>query len=134
MLASSFGSGQVVWSLLWFTIFVIWVYLLIIVFTDVFRSHDLSGVAKFLWIFGVILVPYLGVFLYLIIRGHKLTEHHVEDQKTAEVAAQAYIRQAAGAGAGSGVSGELGRLADLRDNGVITDAEFEKRKAQVLQG
>ena len=133
MLASSFGTGEVVWSLLWFTIFVIWVYLLIIVFMDVFRSRDLSGFAKFLWVFGVILVPYLGVFLYLIVRGHKLSAHAVEDHQTAEVAAQAYIRQAA-ASRGTGVSGELGRLADLRDNGVITDAEFEKRKAQVLQG
>jgi hypothetical protein len=132
MLASDFGTGQVVWSLLWFTIFVIWVYLLIIVAMDVFRSHDLSGVAKGLWLLGLVLLPYLGVFLYLIVRGHKISEHHVADVKAADAAAQAYIRQAA-SGAGTGVAGELERLADLRANGVITDAEFEHRKAQLLQ-
>ena len=132
MLASDFGSGEVLWSLLWFTMFFIWVYLLIIVFGDIFRSHDLSGFAKFLWIFGVILLPYLGVFLYLIVRGHKMSEHAIEDAQAADQAAQAYIRQAA-AGAGTGVAGELERLADLRTNGVITDAEFEKRKAQLLE-
>jgi multidrug resistance efflux pump len=62
-----------------------------------------------------------------------MSEHAIEDAQTADTAAKAYIRQAA-AGSGTGVTGELGRLADLRDNGVITDAEFEKRKAQVLQG
>lgn len=133
MLASEFGTGQVFWSLLWFTILVIWVYLVIIVVMDVFRSHDLSGVAKFLWVLGVIVLPYLGVFLYLIVRGHKITEHRIADLQAADTAAQAYIRQAA-ATSGTGVSGELGRLADLHDNGVITDAEFEKRKAQLLQG
>lgn len=132
MLASDFGSGQVFWSLLWFTILMIWVYLLIIVAMDVFRSHDLGGAAKALWIIGIILLPYLGVFLYLIVRGHKITEHRMEDVKDAAVAAQACIRQAA-AGAGTGVAGEIQRLADLRDNGVITPAEFDHRKAKLLQ-
>jgi type VI protein secretion system component VasK len=133
MLAADFGTGEVLWSLLWFAMFFIWVYLLIVVFTDVFRSHDLGGVAKFLWIFGVILVPYLGVFLYLIVRGHKMSEHAIEDAQAADAAAQAYIRQAA-SGAGSGIAGELERLADLRTNGVITEDEFQNRKAKLLQG
>ena len=132
MLASDFGSGEVLWSLMWFAILVIWVYLLIIVFSDVFRSHDLGGAAKCLWVVGVILLPYLGVFLYLIIRGHKMSEHAIEDAQAADEAAQAYIRQAA-AGAGSGVAGELERLADLRDHGVISPAEFDARKAKLLQ-
>lgn len=132
MLASEFGTGSVFWSILWFTMFFIWVYLLIVVFSDVFRSPDLSGVAKFLWIFGVIVLPYLGVFLYLIVRGHKMSEHAVADAQAADAAAQAYIRQAA-AGAGTGIAGELERLADLRDNGVITDDEFQNRKAKLLQ-
>ena len=131
MLAADFGTGQVVWSLLWFTIFFIWVYLLIIIFSDVFRSKDLSGIAKFLWVLFVFVAPYIGVFAYLIIRGHKMHEHAVSDAQAADAAAQAYIRQAA-AGAGTGVAGELERLADLRTNGVITDAEFDKRKAQLL--
>lgn len=131
MLASDFGTGQVFWSLLWFTFLVIWVYLLIVVFTDVFRSKDLSGVAKFLWVLLVFVLPYIGVFTYLIVRGHKMHEHAVADAQAADAAAQAYIRQAA-AGAGTGVAGEIERLADLRTNGVITEAEFQKRKAQLL--
>jgi hypothetical protein len=132
MLASDFGSGEVLWSLFWFAMLFVWVYLLIIVFSDVFRSHDLSGFAKFLWVFFVILAPYLGVFVYLIARGHKMSEHAAQDAQAADQAAQAYIRQAA-AGAGTGVAGELERLADLRDNGVISPAEFEARKAKLLQ-
>ena len=132
MLAADFGTGQVLWSLFWFAIFFIWVYLFIIVVLDVFRSHDLSGVAKVLWIAVVLVFPYIGIFAYLIIRGHKMHEHAEAEAAAANAAAEAYIRQAA-AGAGTGVAGELERLADLRDNGVITDAEFENRKAKLLQ-
>ena len=131
MLAAQFGTGQVFWSLFWFTVFLIWIWLLITVFIDVFRSQDLSGPAKFLWVLFVIVVPYLGVFVYLIARGHKMTEHAVEDATAADVAAQAYIRQAA-ASPSTGVAGELQRLADLRDSGVISPEEFEHRKAQLL--
>jgi hypothetical protein len=131
MLASDFGTGQVFWSLVWFTLFFIWVWLVIMVFADIFRSQDLHGLHKFLWVLLVIAVPYVGVFIYLIARGHKISEHAVDDATAADVAAQAYRRQAA-AGAGSGEAGELQRLADLRDNGVITAAQFEKQKAQVL--
>ena len=73
--ASEFGSGQVFWSMLWFFLFFIWIWILITVFADIFRSHDLSGWAKALWVIFVIFVPYLGVFVYLIARGHKMSEH-----------------------------------------------------------
>ena len=133
MLASEFGTGQVFWSFLWFTMFFIWIWLLIVVFSDIFRSHDLGGFAKFLWIMFVIVLPYLGVFVYLIARGHKMSEHALADAEAQDAAAKAYIRQAAGDG-GSGVAGELERLADLRDNGVISPEEFEAQKAKVLAG
>ena len=68
MLADEWHVGQVFWSLLWFTLFFIWIWLLIVVFADIFRSHDLGGFAKFLWVLFVIVVPYLGVFVYLIAR------------------------------------------------------------------
>jgi hypothetical protein len=129
MLASEFGTGQVFWSFLWFTLFFIWIWLLISVFADIFRSKDLGGFAKFLWVFFVILVPYLGVFLYLIIRGHKMSEHAMADAKARDQAAQAYIREAAGTG---GTADELARLADLRDRGVITPEEFESQKSKLL--
>ena len=75
MLASDFGTGQVFLSMLWFFLFFIWIWLLITVFADIFRSHDMGGFAKFLWVIFVIFLPYLGVFVYLIARGHKMGDH-----------------------------------------------------------
>ena len=74
-LASDFGTGQVFLSMLWFFLFFIWIWLLIVVFSDLFRSHDLGGWAKAAWVIGIIILPYLGVLLYLIVRGHKMAEH-----------------------------------------------------------
>lgn len=132
MLATEFGTGQVFWSLLWFSMLVIFVYLFIIVVMDMFRSPDLNIIVKLVWLGVIFLLPFIGIFAYLIIRGHKMHEHAVARAKANHDAAQSYIRQAA-AGAGVGVAGEIERLDDLRTNGVITDAEFAKRKAQLLE-
>ena len=128
MLASSFGTGEVFWSFIWFTMFFIWIWLLIIVFSDIFRSHDLGGFAKFLWVFFIIFLPYLGVFAYLIARGHKMSEHAMEQAQ----AQQDYIRQVAGTSGGASSADELARLADLKAQGVIDDAEFNKLKAKIV--
>jgi hypothetical protein len=125
-----FGSGQVLWSMMWFFIFFIWIWLLITVFADIFRSSDLSGFAKFLWIFFVIFLPYLGVFVYLIARGHKMGEHAMAAAQAQDQAARAYIQSAAGTAASP--SDELARLADLKAKGVIDDAEYNKLKAKVI--
>ena len=69
------GTGQVLWSLMWFALFVIWVYLLILVFASIFRSRDLSGFAKFLWVLFVIVLPYIGVFTYILTRGDRMAQH-----------------------------------------------------------
>ena len=133
MLASDFGTGQVFWSFLWFTMFFIWIWLLIMVFSDIFRSRDLGGVAKFFWIFFVILLPYLGVFVYPIARGHKMGEHAVADAQARDEAAQAYIRNAVGtSGGGHTTAAELEKLASLRDSGVLSAEEFEAQKAKLL--
>ncbi len=131
-LANDFGTGQVFYSFLWFFLFFIWIWLLIIVFSDIFRSHDLSGFAKFLWVIFVIIVPYLGVFVYLIARGHKMSQHAAEDAQATDAAAREYIRQAAGT-QGSPAD-ELQRLADLKAQGVIDDAEFQRLKAKAISG
>ena len=130
--APNFGTGQVLWSIVWFTLFFIWIWLLIVVFADIFRSHDLGGFAKFLWVLFVIVVPYLGVFVYLIARGNKMGEHAVEDAQAADAAQRAYIRDAAGTSASS--AEELERLATLKSEGVIDDAEFARMKSQVVAG
>jgi len=130
MLANEFGTGQVLWSMLFFFLFFIWIWLLITVFADIFRSHDMGGWAKALWVIFIIVVPYLGVFVYLIARGHKMSEHAMQAAQAQDEAAKAYIRQAAGT-SGS-VSDQLAQLADLKARGVIDDAEFEKSKAKII--
>jgi hypothetical protein len=131
MLAAEFGTGQVFWSILWFTMFFIWVMLLFQVFGDIFRSPDLSGVAKALWSVLLIAVPYLGVFAYLIIRGGHMHEHAVAQAQAQDAANREYIRSAVRSEPSA--SEELAKLATLRDNGTINDEEFATAKATLLK-
>ncbi len=130
MVAAEFGTGQVFWSFLWFFLFFIWIWLLIVVFGDIFRSQDLGGWAKAIWCIFIILVPYLGVFVYLIARGGKMHEHAMAAAQAQDQAMRQYVRDAAGTGGST--ADELARLADLREKGVISDAEFEQLKAKAL--
>jgi hypothetical protein len=130
VLADDFGTGQVFLDLLWFFLFIIWIWLLIVVFSDLFRSHDLSGWAKAAWVVGIVIFPYLGVLVYLIVRGHKMTEHARAYARTRDASARAYIQQAAGTT--SSTAEEIQRLADLKAQGVISDEEFETGKAKAL--
>jgi hypothetical protein len=134
VLADDFGTGEVFLSLLWFFLFFIWIWLLIVVFADLFRSHDLSGWAKALWVIIIIVLPYLGVLVYLIARGHKMSEHAQEDARAQQQAFNAAVRQAAGTGGGGSTADELTRLADLKDKGVIDDAEFQRLKQKAISG
>src|SRR5205809_4651769 len=93
---AEFGTGQVFLSMLYFFLFFIWIWLLIVVFSDIFRSHDMGGFAKAIWVIFVIVLPYLGVFVYLIARGHKMAEHAQQAALAQDAAAKAYIQQAAG--------------------------------------
>ncbi len=129
--AAQFGTGQVFLSILWFFLFFIWIWLLIVVFSDIFRSDDLGGWAKALWTIFVVIVPYLGVLVYLIARGGKMHEHAAAAARQQDAAARSYIQSVAGSSSG-GAADELARLADLRDRGVITDAEFQQAKAKAL--
>ncbi len=130
MVLADFGSGQVFWSMVWFTLFFIWIWLLFIVFGDIFRSRDLSGWGKALWTIFIIVVPYLGVFIYVIARGHKMQEHAVEAAQAQDQAMRAYVQNVT-ASSGSAAD-ELAKLADLKAQGVISDAEFEAAKAKAL--
>ncbi|MGZ4678350.1 MAG: SHOCT domain-containing protein [Acidimicrobiia bacterium] len=131
MLASDFGVLEVFLSMLWFVLFFIWIWLAISVFADIFRSHDLSGVAKALWCIFIVALPYVGVFVYLIARGTKMSEHALEAAQAQDAAFRQYVQQATGSGGGS-VADELHRLADLRDRGVIDESEFQQLKAKVV--
>jgi hypothetical protein len=128
LLADDFGSGQVFLSMLWFFLFFIWIWLLITVFADIFRSQDLSGWGKALWSIFIIFLPYLGVFVYLIARGGKMHEHAVQMAQAQDAAARDYIRSAV---ATPGPADQIAQLAELHDKGVIDDAEFARMKARV---
>jgi hypothetical protein len=132
VVADDFGTGEVFLSFLWFFMFFIWIWLLIVVFGDLFRSHDLSGWAKAAWVIGIIVFPYLGVLVYLIARGGKMHEHAVQTAQAQDAAFRQYVQSAAGTSGGSSVADELARLADLKDKGVIDDAEFQQLKAKAL--
>ena len=129
MLAAEFGVGQAVWTMFWFFIFFLWIMLVFQVVVDIFRSTDLSGGMKALWVLFVFVTPYLGVFVYLIARGSKMGERQLALAKQQEVQAREYIRDAAGS---VGPATELSRLNDLRKEGVIDDAEFAAMKAKIL--
>jgi hypothetical protein len=131
VLDDDFGTGQVFLSMLYFFLFFIWIWLLIVVFADIFRSHDMGGLAKTLWVLFVIVVPYLGVFVYLIARGHKMAEHAQQAADAQNAAFTQAVQQAAGPG--TSAADELAKLADLRASGAIDDAEFARLKAQVVQ-
>jgi hypothetical protein len=128
-LAAEWGTGQVFWSMLWFFLWFIWIWILIMVLMDIFRSHDLGGWGKTLWVLFVVFLPYLGVFVYLIARGHKMSEHAAQAAQAQDAAMRQYVQQAAGS---PSAADELAKLADLKAKGVIDDAEYDRLKAKAL--
>jgi len=129
MLASDYPILDIFLTMLYFFLFFIWIWLLITVFVDIFRSHDMGGAAKALWVIFVVILPYLGVFIYLIARGGSMHERAAQDALQQQKQFDAYVRQTAG---GSSSAEELAKLADLKDKGVLTDAEFAAQKAKIL--
>ncbi len=109
---------------LWFA----WLMLLFRVIADLFRTHDMGGLSKALWALFVIVVPYLGVFIYLIVRGRSMGERETTER---EAAFHARVRRARGLSGGA--ADEIARLADLNARGVLTDAEFAQEKAKLLR-
>jgi hypothetical protein len=118
------------WTLLWLFIWVMWIVVLIRILADIFRSHDLGGWGKALWLIFVILLPFLGAFVYLIARGQGMADRDLRQAQAHEEAFRSYVQQTAGTGGGT--ADELAKLADLRDRGVITPAEFEAQKTKIL--
>ncbi len=129
MIAYDYPLANLLGTMLAFFVFVIWFWLLIVVFSDIFRSHDLGGWAKGLWTVFVIVLPFLGIFVYLIARGGEMHERALAQAANQQKAFDTYVKQAAG---GSSNADELSKLADLRDKGVITAAEFDAQKAKLL--
>jgi hypothetical protein len=127
--SSSYPLLNVFWTMFEFFIWILWFFLLFRVIMDIFRSHDLGGGMKAFWLIFVIILPFLGVFVYIIARGGKMHERDIAAAKQNDEAMRAYVQQAAGT---SGPSDEIAKLAALRDQGVLTDEEFAAQKAKLL--
>jgi Short C-terminal domain/Phospholipase_D-nuclease N-terminal len=131
VLANSYPLADIFVTMLEFFLFFAWIWLLIIVFGDIFRSRDLSGWGKALWVLLVAIVPLFGVLVYLIARGGKMQQRQIEAAQAQQQAFQQYVQEAASPSA-NGSAGQVAKLADLRDRGVISEAEFQQEKAKVL--
>jgi predicted PurR-regulated permease PerM len=117
------------WTIFEIFLWVIWIWILIWIFIDIFRSHDLSGFAKALWFLFVLFIPLVGVLVYLIVRGGSMHERAVQQAQQQDQEARQYIREAAGT---QSPADQLTKLAELRDKGVISGDEFEREKAKIL--
>ncbi|HVX20322.1 MAG TPA: SHOCT domain-containing protein [Acidimicrobiales bacterium] len=129
MFGTDYPLLDIFWTMLEFFLFFIWIWLIISIFMDIFRSHDMGGAAKFFWVLLVIILPFLGAFIYLIVRGGSMHERSVQEAKAQEKAFSDYVRQTAG---GPSAADELAKLTDLKAKGAISDDEFEKAKAKIL--
>jgi len=137
LLADSSGYPvlDLFWTIIEFFLWVIWIWILIMIFIDIFRSHDLSGWAKALWFIFVLFIPLIGVLVYLIVRGGSMHERSVRQaQREADAFYASYGRHAApgGTDGGGSTADQLAKLADLRDRGVLSQEEFDKEKAKIL--
>ncbi len=129
MLAYSYPLLGAFLTILYFCLFFIWIWLLVVVFIDIFRSHDMGGFAKALWVLFVIFLPWLGVLVYLIARGGKMHERAARDAQQQQQAFAGYVQSVVPQ---ESKADQLSKLADLKTRGVISDAEFETEKAKVL--
>ncbi|MGW3626282.1 SHOCT domain-containing protein [Streptomyces sp. NPDC000880] len=121
------------WTLMWIFLWILWIILLFRVIGDVFRDDSLSGWAKTGWTFFVIILPFLGVFVYLIARGRGMGKREQQYARAQQESLNAFIRQTAGS-TGTGRADELAKLSELKNRGEITDEEFQHAKQKVLAG
>jgi hypothetical protein len=130
MLADDYPVLGVFWTMMIFFFWVAWIVLLFKVIGDIFRNHSIGGFSKALWLLFVIVVPWLGVLIYLLANGDDMGRRSIAKQQASQDAVDSYIRETAGSGAGS--ADDLTKLAALRDSGVLTDEEFASEKAKLL--
>lgn len=129
MLGYTYPLLSIFWTMLEIFAFVVYIWLLIAIFTDIFRSSDLGGGAKMLWVLFVFIIPLIGILVYLIARGGSMHERAAQQAQQQQEAFDSYVKEAAGT---SSAADELTKLADLKAKGVLTDAEFEEQKAKLL--
>jgi Phospholipase_D-nuclease N-terminal len=130
LLATSYPLLEVFWTMLIFFAFFIWIWLLIVVFTDLFRRSDTSGWAKVAWIVFIVILPYLGVFVYLIAEHKGMTERAVSQQQAAQSQMDEYVKSVAG----SDPTEQIAKGEELLKQGTISQAEFDQIKRKALAG
>jgi hypothetical protein len=129
VLAADFGLGEVLWTMFVLFMWIIWFWLLISVFGDLFRDRETSGGMKALWAIFVIVAPFLGVFIYLLVRGGGMADRSMAQQQAAQAQFDSYVRDTAGSG---GAAGEIAHAKQLLDDGAISQAEYDALKAKAL--
>jgi Short C-terminal domain/Phospholipase_D-nuclease N-terminal len=130
MLAADYPFLDVLWTMIIFFLWVVWFWLLFTVFADIFRRHDISGWGKAAWIIFTILLPFLGVFVYIITQSKGMTERNLERARAQQAHFDQYVREAAGGGGGA--AAEIDKAKQLLDQGAITQAEFDAIKQKAL--
>ena len=133
MVLADVSLGDLIWTTIWVFFLILFIWLFIAIVSDLFRDHELSGVAKALWVVALIIFPLLGSLIYLIVRGDGMAKRSAAQSQAAQAEFDSYVRSVAG-GSGGGTADELARLSDMRANGTITDAEFETLKSRVISG
>jgi Short C-terminal domain/Phospholipase_D-nuclease N-terminal len=126
---AAYSFGQALWTMFIFFMWILWFYLLFVVFSDLFGRHDIGGWGKAGWTVFVILLPFLGVFIYLIVEGKAMSERRMKQVQTAQAQTDSYIKSVAGS---VSPSDQIAQAKQLLDNGTITQAEFDQLKAKAL--
>jgi hypothetical protein len=129
MLLADYTFGQGLLTVLEIFLFAAWLMVLFSVISDLFRDHDLSGLGKAFWIIFLIFIPFLGVLVYLIARGHGMRDRALAQHEAAQKQLDEYVRQTAGSGS---TADELTKLAKLHDDHKLSDQEFESAKAKIV--
>jgi hypothetical protein len=129
---SGYPFLKVMWSIFVFFAWILWIWLLIYVYMDIFRRHDMGGWAKAAWVIFTIFLPFIGVFTYLIVYGHSMDERQAADAKQAKADTDAYIRSVASNGGGSSSADQIERARQLLNSGAITQDEYQALKAKAL--
>jgi ABC-type multidrug transport system fused ATPase/permease subunit len=129
MVLADYPFLDVLWTLFVIFIWVIWFWLLITVFADVFRRHDIGGGKKTLWLIFVIIAPFLGVFIYLISQSSEMAERNMKQAQAQQAQMDSYVKSVAGSG---GSAAEIEKAKQLLDSGAISQAEYDALKAKAL--
>jgi Short C-terminal domain/Phospholipase_D-nuclease N-terminal len=124
----SYPLLDIFWTMFEFFLWIVWIWIFVMVIFDIFRSHDLSGWGKALWVLFVAIIPLIGVLVYLIVRGGSMHERAQRQAARQDEAFRSYVQDAAS----TSTADQLAKLADLRDRGVITPEEFAREKEKVL--